>query len=351
MYSVLIIALVAITLTSAIDFNEDNWAKDCDFEGNNLKSVQCTVEECRRNCASTPGCTHYTWTNDYHYLNKLGGDIGVCYMKENIVSTSDAIPKRRSECGITVAPVIDWNKDNWAKNCDFKGNDLKIVHTSADECGRRCATTSGCTHYTWVDSFISPVFPYILRKGLGVCYLKKNVVFKSDAMPKSRANCGLMPSKGYSTSNWDCCKPSCSWSGKASVTSSVSSCSRDGETVFNDSNVQDGCSDGDAFTCNYYQPWRIYDYNGASFGFATARLPGKSEADLCCKCFKLSFTSGPISGKEMIVQVTSVDEDVIDDKIYFDLQIPGTGDSSSNGCSTQWGDSADSRKWEAWLAK
>lgn len=55
-----------------------------------------------------------------------------------------------------------------------------------------------------------------------------------------------------------------------------------------------------SFFCNHYQPRTL---NGINFGFATARVSGKTGADLCCRCFKLIFTSEPLTGKEMFIQV------------------------------------------------
>lgn len=39
-------------------------------------------------------------------------------------------------------------------------------------------------------------------------------------------------------------------------------------------------------------------------------MAGKTEADLCCKCFQWTFTSGPVTGKKMIIQVTNTGEDL-----------------------------------------
>ena len=48
-----------------------------------------------------------------------------------------------AECG------INWNGNNWALGCDFRGNDLFNVQISGDQCGDRCVHTPGCTHFTW----------------------------------------------------------------------------------------------------------------------------------------------------------------------------------------------------------
>lgn len=55
--------------------------------------------------------------------------------------------------------------------------------------------------------------------------------------------------------------------------------------------------------CNNNIPWAINDT--VSFGFAAAHIINKTESDLCCKCYHLTFTSPPVKGKKMVVQVTS----------------------------------------------
>ena len=49
----------------------------------------------------------------------------------------------------SLAQNIQWQPGNWAFACDFTGGDLKNVQISGDLCGGRCATTNGCTHFTW----------------------------------------------------------------------------------------------------------------------------------------------------------------------------------------------------------
>ena len=64
--------------------------------------------------------------------------------------------------------AINWN-DNWASACDFSGNDMGSVQVRGEDCGGRCAQTSGCTHFTWTT-----------YNG-GTCWLKSGSVSKSDA--------------------------------------------------------------------------------------------------------------------------------------------------------------------------
>lgn len=60
---------------------------------------------------------------------------------------------------------------------------------------------------------------------------------------------------------------------------------------------------------------------------------------------ELTFTSGPVNGKKMVVQITNTgdDEGLDRTKNAFDLHIPGGGVGFYNGCSSQWG--APSEGW------
>lgn len=69
-----------------------------------------------------------------------------------------------------------------------------------------------------------------------------------------------------------------------------------------------------AYTCNDNIPWAVND--NLAYGFAAASISGKSEGDWCCACYELTFNSGPVSGKKMVVQVTNTGGDlgVIEEK-------------------------------------
>ncbi|CAF1102542.1 unnamed protein product [Rotaria sp. Silwood1] len=137
---------------------------------------------------------------------------------------------------------------------------------------------------------------------------------------------------GVTTRYWDCCKASCAWSGKASVTSPVRTCAQDGTTTITDPNTQSGCNGGSAYMCVNQQPWNVS--STLSYGFAAAHIAGQSEADWCCACYSLIFTSGPVVGKELIVQVTNTGGDLGNN--HFDLQMPGGGVGLFDGCSRQF---------------
>ena len=240
--------------------------------------------------------------------------------------------------------AVNWNGNNWALGCDFSGNDLKNVQTSSDRCGGTCAQTKGCTHFAWSN-----------HNG-GTCWMKQGSVSRNNAFQTSDQSmvCGVMDNAsgggsssgnqggskvaGITTRYWDCCKSSCSWPGKVSGTDSkVKICRRDGYASISDANARSGCDGGDAFICNNQIPWAVNDQ--LAYGFAAATIPGLDESRRCCACYKLDFTSGPVQGKSMIVQVTNSGSDVHPNQ--FDLQIPGGGVGIFNGCSGQWGAGRD----------
>ncbi|KAG1144639.1 hypothetical protein G6F37_006167 [Rhizopus arrhizus] len=135
------------------------------------------------------------------------------------------------------------------------------------------------------------------------------------------------------TQYWDCCKASCSWPGRAKVSSPVKSCKKDGVTVLSDSNVLSVCNGGSSYMCNDNQPWAVND--NLAYGFAAAVMGGSDESRLCCSCYELTFTSTAVAGKKMVVQVTNTG--VYPEANHFDLQSPGGGVGIFNGCSNQWG--------------
>jgi hypothetical protein len=74
---------------------------------------------------------------------------------------------------------------------------------------------------------------------------------------------------GVTTRYWDCCKASCAWNGKASVTNPVKTCQKDGVTQL-DINAQSGCNGGPAYMCNNQQPWNVS--STLSYGYAAAHI-------------------------------------------------------------------------------
>ncbi|KAG8930070.1 hypothetical protein FRC02_004674, partial [Tulasnella sp. 418] len=138
---------------------------------------------------------------------------------------------------------------------------------------------------------------------------------------------------GFTTRYWDCCKTSCAWNGKASVSAPVRTCDK-GNNPLSDVNAQSSCNGGGAYACANNLPWAVSD--SLAYGYAAVNLAGSSESQWCCSCYKLTFTSGPVVGKTMIIQATNTGGDV--GGAQFDLMIPGGGVGLfSQGCIQQYG--------------
>lgn len=61
---------------------------------------------------------------------------------------------------------------------------------------------------------------------------------------------------------------------------------------------------GAAYMCSDQSPWAVNHHLAYGFASVNANNPA------CCTCYQLTFTSGPIKGKEMIVQATNTGYDV-----------------------------------------
>jgi hypothetical protein len=117
--------------------------------------------------------------------------------------------------------------------------------------------------------------------------------------------------EALTTRFWDCCKPSCGWNGKASVSSPVGSCAADNSPI--DLNAGTGCKGGTAFQCAEQQPWAVNETLAYGFAgvFLTKELTrGGTEDAWCCACYRLEFTSEPLRGKSMVVQASNTAYDV-----------------------------------------
>ncbi|TGO56172.1 hypothetical protein BCON_0081g00150 [Botryotinia convoluta] len=150
---------------------------------------------------------------------------------------------------------------------------------------------------------------------------------------------------GTTTRYWDCCKPSCAWSGKATLESGSGPV---GTCDVNDSPLSDptavavsGCNGGNSYMCSDQSPWAVSD--DLAYGYAAVNIAGGSEASWCCACYELTFTSTALAGKKMIVQATNTGGDLGSNQ--FDLAIPGGGVGIFNGCTTEFG--APSSGWGA----
>ncbi|CAM1501147.1 Fc.00g103090.m01.CDS01 [Cosmosporella sp. VM-42] len=137
---------------------------------------------------------------------------------------------------------------------------------------------------------------------------------------------------GHSTRYWDCCKPSCAWSGKASVSAPVLTCDAK-DNPLGDFNAPSGCGGGSAFTCTNNSPWIINE--NLAYGFAATAINGEDESSWCCACYALTFTEQGLNGKTMIVQSTNTGSDISNNQ--FDILIPGGGMGQFDGCTPEFG--------------
>ncbi|CAF1044433.1 unnamed protein product [Adineta steineri] len=80
--ALLVIYILSVkSIVAQINWNGNNWAMSCDFQGNELSNVQIPGEQCGGRCSQTSGCTHFTW-------NQYKG--GTCWMKTGSVTTANA---------------------------------------------------------------------------------------------------------------------------------------------------------------------------------------------------------------------------------------------------------------------
>ncbi|MCJ1245963.1 hypothetical protein MMC30_003167 [Trapelia coarctata] len=135
---------------------------------------------------------------------------------------------------------------------------------------------------------------------------------------------------GTTTRYWDCCKPSCAWNelDRLGISSPVKTCDINDKPL-DSYNVQSGCAGGGAYMCSDQTPWEVTP--DLAYGFAAV----STTKNACCQCYQLTFTSGPVAGKKMIVQATNTGGDVAGTQ--FDLAIPGGGMGANDGCSKSWG--------------
>ncbi|POR36321.1 Uncharacterized protein TPAR_03480 [Tolypocladium paradoxum] len=113
---------------------------------------------------------------------------------------------------------------------------------------------------------------------------------------------------GHSSRYWDCGKPSCAWSGKASVSAAVRTCDKN-DNPLSDPNTKSGCDGGTAFACTNNSPWAVND--NLAYGFAATAINSGTESSWCCAC-----SVPPTRG---------------------DLMVPGGGVGIFDGCTPEFG--------------
>ena len=71
-------------------------------------------------------------------------------MKNGAVAKSDAfdVTDNTLVCGVM---AVNWNGNNWANACDFRGGDFANAQVGSNDCGAKCVDTSGCTNFAWTS--------------------------------------------------------------------------------------------------------------------------------------------------------------------------------------------------------
>ena len=107
------------------------------------------------------------------------------------------------------------------------------------------------------------------------------------------------------TRSWNCCKPSCSWQRVANVSNPVKVCDASNNMLadYEKPSSCDNPTAGGAYACADEQPWQIDD--ALSYGFAAVSLQGQDKSTWCCACYNLTFTSGLLRNRTMVIQAVS----------------------------------------------
>ena len=123
------------------------------------------------------------------------------------------------------------------------------------------------------------------------------------------------PASAVTTRYWDCCKPSCAWTTHGSFVdnTAVLSCDKNSKPQL-DALAGTGCNGGNSFACPSNAPWAVNDT--FSYGFVGAYVKGGEEPTWCCACYSLTFTSGPVKGKSMIVQSTNTNYESVNNNTF-----------------------------------
>ena len=86
---------------------------------------------------------------------------------------------------------VIWRKGaggvEWAFACDFDNHDMGSARIPGEQCGEKCISTSGCSHFAWTN-----------YEG-GTCWMKTGGADKVDAQftGNQQMICGIVPSRLY----------------------------------------------------------------------------------------------------------------------------------------------------------
>ncbi|KAK2809117.1 hypothetical protein FQN50_004171 [Emmonsiellopsis sp. PD_5] len=138
--------------------------------------------------------------------------------------------------------------------------------------------------------------------------------------------------QGVAERYWDCCKPDCSWEAKANFNQPVLTCNANNKPQ-SDFTLGSSCGGGNAFSCANQSPWAVNDT--FSLGFSGVFITEHASDLWCCACYELTFTSGAVKGKKMVVQAHNSAFD-IPTVNRFPIAVPGGNTSYANACALQY---------------
>ena len=143
-----------------IKWEKGNWALACSFPTKSyLQELRTEPNKCGPTCAAKNDCTHFNFIPENETCRLMTGAI----RKDQAYIT----PNPLMVCGVTLVDYVDWQIDNWADRCEFKGKTFAEVSTAVNACGPECEKSPKCTHFTWIK---------------GTCHLKEGKFNKEDAV-------------------------------------------------------------------------------------------------------------------------------------------------------------------------
>lgn len=142
-----------------------------------------------------------------------------------------------------------------------------------------------------------------------------------------RASAQGASGNGRTTRYWDCCKPSCGWGLKTNSGKYVQTCDKS-DGPLRGSDTKSGCDNGvasGAYMCSDQSPWAVNETT--AYGWAAVKLAGSNEQTWCCACYELTFTSGAVKGKTMVVQASNTGGDL--GQNHFDIAVSANSSGST----------------------
>ena len=167
------------------------WNPNCSFPGHvigvkeivaDATLIKNAITACGEACFRNPKCNYFT----------LNQKLSMCWLKTSSKSITN-IAKTNSPGGIcgfienrvAFTPGRKWQTSTdgshqWARGCDFRGNDLIKLLASYTTCMETCRANPSCAYFTF-------------NKLRSICYLKKAVGFFTESKNVYGTICGFFP--------------------------------------------------------------------------------------------------------------------------------------------------------------